>query len=78
MFYIQGSQRNSHTRFILANQNFNRLKVIPRLKDESWCMDLAFVDKLAEKDIGLKYLLVRQDWFDRTVDAKGKKTKVYK
>ena len=38
-------------------------------------MDLAYVDKLAKVNIGVKYLLVRQDLFDRTVDAKGMKTK---
>ena len=38
-------------------------------------MDLTYVDKLAEDNIGVKYLLVRQDLFDRTVDAKGLKTK---
>ena len=38
-------------------------------------MDLAYVDKLAKDDNGVKYLLVRQDLFDRTVDAKGMKTK---
>ena len=38
-------------------------------------MDLAYVDKLAKDNKGVKYLLVRQVLFDRTVDAKGKKTK---
>ena len=38
-------------------------------------MDLAYVDKLAKDNNGLKYLLVRQDLFGRTVDAKGMKTK---
>ena len=38
-------------------------------------MDLAYVDKLAKENNGVKYLLVRQDLFDRTVNAKGKKTK---
>ena len=32
-------------------------------------------DKLAMETNGVKYLLVRQDLFDRTVDAKGMKTK---
>ena len=43
-----------------------------------WCMGLAYVDKLANENNGVKYLLVRQDLFDRTVDAKGMKTKVSK
>ena len=38
-------------------------------------MDLAYVDKLAEENNGVKYLLVRQDLFDRTVNDKGMKTK---
>ena len=38
-------------------------------------MDLAYVDKLAKENNGVKYLLVRQDLFDSTVNAKGMKTK---
>ena len=38
-------------------------------------MDLAYVDKLAKDNNGVKYLLVRQDLFDRTVDAKRMKSK---
>ena len=38
-------------------------------------MDLAYVDKLAKDNNGVKYLLVRQVLFDRTVDAKVMKTK---
>ena len=38
-------------------------------------MDVAYVDKLAKDNHGVKYLLARQDLFDRTVDAKGMKTK---
>ena len=38
-------------------------------------MDLAYVDLLANDNNGVKYLLVRQELFDRMVDAKGMKTK---
>ena len=38
-------------------------------------MDLACVDKPAKVNNSVKYFLVRQDLFDRTVDAKGMKTK---
>ena len=38
-------------------------------------MNLAHVDKLTKDTNGVMYLLVRQDLFDRTVDAKWKKTK---
>ena len=38
-------------------------------------MDLAYINILAKDNNGVKYLLVRQDLFDRTVDAKEMKTK---
>ncbi len=38
-------------------------------------MDLAYVNKLAKENNGVKNLLVRQDLFDRTVSAKRMKTK---
>ena len=51
------------------------MKAFASFKNEIWCMDLAHVDKLAKDNKGVEYLLVRQDLFDRTVDAKGMKTK---
>ena len=51
------------------------MRAFARFTNESWCMDLAYVDKLLKETNGVKYLLVRQDLFDRTVDAKGMKTK---
>ena len=51
------------------------MKAIARFKNEIGRMDLAYVDKLAKDINGVKYLLVRQDLFDRTVDAKGMKPK---
>ena len=38
-------------------------------------MDIAYVDERARENNGAKYLLVRQDFFDRIVNAKGMKTK---
>ena len=38
-------------------------------------MDPAHVNKVAKENNGVKYFLVRQDLFDRTVNAKGMKTK---
>ena len=58
--------RASYTRFTQAARKF---------KDEVWCMDLAYVDKLAKDKNGVKYLSVRQELYDRTVDANGMKTK---
>ena len=67
--------KDSYTKFILAARNFKRKRAFARFRNEIWCMDLAYVDKLAKKNNGVKYLLVRQDLFDRTVNAKGTKTK---
>ena len=41
-------------------------------------MDVAYVHKLAKDNNGVKYILVRKDVFDRTVNAKGMKTKACK
>ena len=65
----------SYTKFTLATRKCKRLKAFARFKNEIGCMDLAYVDKLANDKNGVKYLLVRQDLFDRTVDAKGMKSK---
>ena len=51
------------------------MKAIARFKNEIWCLDLAYVDKLAKDINGVKYLPVRRDLFDRNVDAEGMKTK---
>ena len=51
------------------------MRAFARFENKIWCMDLAYVDKLAKENNGVKYLLVRQDLFDRTVNAKGMKTK---
>ena len=50
------------------------MKASASLKNENWCMDPAYVDRLTNDNKGEKYRLVRQDLFDRTVDAKGMKT----
>ena len=51
------------------------MRAFARFKNEIWCMNLAYVDKFAKENNGVKYLLVRQDLFDRTVNAKRMKTK---
>ena len=65
----------SYTKFTFATRKFKRMKTFARFKNEFWCMDLAYVDKLAKDNNRVKYLLVRQDLLYRTVDAKGMKTK---
>ena len=66
---------DSYTKFTLAARKFKRLRAFARFRNEIWCMVLAYVDKLAKENNGVKCLLVRQDFFDRTVNAKGMKTK---
>ena len=65
----------SCTKFTLATRKFKRMKAFAGFKNEMCCMDLAYVDKQAKDNNGVKYPLVRQGLFDRTVDAKGMKTK---
>ena len=67
--------KDSYTKFTLATRKFKRMRAFARFRNESRCMDLAYVDKLAKENNGVKYLLVRQDLFDRTVNATGMKTK---
>ena len=66
---------DSDTKFTSAARKFKRMRAFARFRNEIWCMDLAYVDKLAKENNGVKYLLVRQDLFDRTVNAKGMKAK---
>ena len=51
------------------------MRSFARFRNEIWCLHLACVDNLAKKNNGVKYLLVRQSLFVRTVNAIGKKTK---
>ena len=65
----------SYTKFTLSTRKFKRMKAFARLKNAIGCIDLAYVYKLAKDNNGVKYLLVRQDLFDRTVDAKVMESK---
>ena len=65
----------SYTKFTLTTRNFKRMRAFARFRNEIWCNDLAYVDKLAKEHYGVKFLLLRQNLFDRTVKAKGMKTK---
>ena len=68
----------SHTKFTLATRKFKRMRAFARFRNEIWCMDLAYIDKLAKQNNGVKYSLVRQDLFDRTVNAMEWKQKIPK
>ena len=66
--------KDSSTKFTMATRKLKRKRAFARFRNEFWCIDLAFVVKLAKENNGAKYLLVRQDLFDGTVNAKGMKT----
>ena len=65
----------SYTKFTLATRKFKRMEAFARFKEEIWCMDVKYVDKLAKDNNGVKYLRLHQDLFYRTVDGKGIKSK---
>ena len=56
--------KDSYTKFILAARKFKRMRAFARFRNKIWCMDIAYVDKLAKEINGVKYLLVGQDLFD--------------
>ena len=51
------------------------MRAFARFGNEIFWMDLADFDKLAKENNSVKFLLVRQNLFDRTVNAQGRKTK---
>ena len=69
------NSKDSYTKFTLAARKFKRMRAFAKFRNKIWCIDLAYVDKLAKENNGVKFLLVRQDLFDRTVNAKGMTTK---
>ena len=40
------------------------MKAFARFKNEIWCMDMAYLDKLAKDNNGVEYFLVSPDLFD--------------
>ena len=68
----------SYTKFSRATRILKRMKAVARFKTEIWCIDLLNLEKLAKDINGVKYLLVHQEMFDRTVDAKTMKTNGFK
>ena len=67
--------KDSYTKFTLVARKFKKMSAFARFRTEIWCLDLAYVDKLSKEINGVKYLLARQDLFDRTVGANGVKAK---
>ena len=51
-------QKDAHTKYRQIQRKFPRLKVIAYESDEFWSINVAYVDKLAKDNNGVKYLLV--------------------
>ena len=67
--------KTSYTKFGPPIRGFRRLQALSKYINEIWCMDLAFVDKLASQYNGVKYSLVAVDIFSRFVRVQTMKTK---
>ena len=65
----------SYTKCINPSRKFRRFKAFVVFKSEILGLNLAYFHQLAKDQNGVKYLVVPQDLFDRTVDAKRKATK---
>ncbi len=68
-------KKGAFTKFRQATRNFQRLKVHAKYIDEIWCMDLAYVDKLAKFNGNVKYLMVCVDVFSRFIRVQPMKAK---
>ena len=58
-------QKDAHTKYRQIQRKFPRLKVIAYGINEIWSIDVAYVDKLAKYNNGVKYLLVAVDVLSR-------------
>ena len=67
--------RPSDKKFKRAKHKFERMRAIFCFENEFWCMHLAYIDKLATDNTGVKCLLIHQDLLDRTVEDKKVKRK---
>ena len=70
--------KTSYTKFGPPIRRFRRLQAFSKKLNEIWCMDLAFLDKLASQNKGVKSLLVAVDVFSRFVRVQTMKTKYAK
>ena len=70
--------QSSHTKYGLFRKTYPRLKVIVNDINEIWSLDLAYVDKLAKYNRGVRYLLVAVDCLSRYLRVEPLKTKYAK
>ena len=70
--------KTSYTKFDPPIRRFRRFQAFSKYINDIWCIDLAFVDKLAIQNNGVKYLLVAVDVFSQFVKVQTMKTKYAK
>ena len=71
--FLQG--KNAHTKYRQFPRRFPRLKVIAFDINEIWSIDVAYVDKLAKYNHGVKYLLVAVDVLSRKLRVQPMRSK---
>ena len=69
------SQTDAHTKYKNPRKSFPRLKVQAFDINEIWSIDVAYMDKLAKYNNGIKYLLVAVDVLSRFLRVEPMKTK---
>ena len=67
--------KSAHTKYRQFRRKFPRLKVIAYDIDEIWSIDVAYVDKLAKYNNGVKYLLVAVDVLSRKLRVEPMRSK---
>ena len=71
--FLEG--KNAHTKYRQFPRSFTRLKVIAYDINEIWSVDVAYVDKLAKYNHGVKYLLVAVDVLSRKLRVQPMRSK---
>ena len=67
--------KKAYTKYKSATRKFRRLPVKARFINDIWCMDLAQMDKLAEWNSGVKFLMISVDVFSRFIRVEPMKNK---
>ena len=68
----------SYTKFGPIITRFRRLQAFSKYINEIWCLNLAFLDKLASQNNGVKYLLFAVDIISRFFRVQTRKTEYAK
>jgi len=72
------ASKETFTQFHQAKRKFKRMTATARFINDIWCIDLAYMDKLAAENKGVMYLFVAVDLFSRYVRVQPMKSKTAK